>query len=218
MPYSITYMWKHFLSFSSIFCCPHSYVLQLYLLSLLFTFSSNMKLLLDRNTDASAGAVPTFFTWLMPQDPGAVTSSPRSLPQGPRVGLRTLVTDVYSFPPFSILLLSIYHLSIFTFENCFQEGCINFLICFSFHPFQGHTCGIWKFPDQGVELELQLPAYTTATATQDPRCVCNLYQRSKQCWILNPLSAARDHTCIFVDTSRVHSLLSHNGNSIFFPS
>ena len=33
--------------------------------------------------------------------------------------------------------------------------------------------------------------YTTATATQDPRCVCNLHHSSRQCQILNPLSKAR---------------------------
>ena len=34
--------------------------------------------------------------------------------------------------------------------------------------------------------------------------------------ILNPLSEARDWTCIFMDTSRTHFLLGHNGNSVFF--
>ena len=29
-------------------------------------------------------------------------------------------------------------------------------------------CSIWKFPGLGVDSELQLPAYTTATATPDP--------------------------------------------------
>ena len=43
----------------------------------------------------------------------------------------------------------------------------------------------------GVKLELQLPAYTTATATQDPRCICNLHHSSGQLQILNPLSKAR---------------------------
>ena len=42
----------------------------------------------------------------------------------------------------------------------------------------------------GVELELQMPAYTAATATaiatQDPSHVCDLHH-SSQLWILNPL-------------------------------
>ena len=36
----------------------------------------------------------------------------------------------------------------------------------------------------GVELELQLLAYATATATWDLSCVCDLYHSSWQCWIL----------------------------------
>ena len=44
----------------------------------------------------------------------------------------------------------------------------------------------------GVKLELQLLAYTTAIATPDPSCVLVLPHSSQQCWILNPLSEARD--------------------------
>ena len=53
----------------------------------------------------------------------------------------------------------------------------------------------------GVELELQLPAYDTATATWDLSCVCSLYHSSWQCWILYPLSRAKDQTHILMDTS-----------------
>ena len=42
-----------------------------------------------------------------------------------------------------------------------------------------------EVPRLGVELELQLPAYTTATATQDLSHVCNLYHSSWQYQILN---------------------------------
>ena len=38
----------------------------------------------------------------------------------------------------------------------------------------------------------------------DPSCVCNLHHSLWQCWILNPLSEARDRTCIFMDTSQIH--------------
>ena len=33
---------------------------------------------------------------------------------------------------------------------------------------------------------------------------CNLCQNSWQCWILNPLSKARNWTCVFTDTSQIH--------------
>ena len=68
----------------------------------------------------------------------------------------------------------------------------------------------------GVESGLQLPAYTTATATPDLSHVCNICHSSQQCWILNPLSGARDQTRILMGTSRVHNPLSYNGNSPFF--
>ena len=55
----------------------------------------------------------------------------------------------------------------------------------------------------GVESELQLPAYTTATAVWDLCYVCDLYHSSQQRWILNPLMEARDWTCILMDTSLV---------------
>ena len=49
-----------------------------------------------------------------------------------------------------------------------------------------------EVPRLGVEPELQLPAYTTATATQDLSHIYNLPHRSWQRQILNPLSEARD--------------------------
>ena len=49
-----------------------------------------------------------------------------------------------------------------------------------------------EVPRLGVQLELQLLAYATATATPDPSRVCDLHHSSWQCWILNPVSKARD--------------------------
>ena len=49
-----------------------------------------------------------------------------------------------------------------------------------------------EVPRLRVESELQLPAYTTATAMQDASRVCNLHHSSWQCRVLNPLSNARD--------------------------
>ena len=56
-----------------------------------------------------------------------------------------------------------------------------------------------EVPGLGIELELQLLAYTTATATQDLSHIFDLHHSSWQCWILNPLSQARDQTCILMD-------------------
>ena len=62
-----------------------------------------------------------------------------------------------------------------------------------------------EFPRLGVKSELQLMAYTTATATamQDLSLVCDLHHSSWQCWILNALIEARDQTSILMDTSWV---------------
>ena len=60
-----------------------------------------------------------------------------------------------------------------------------------------------EIPRLGVESELQLLAYTTATATPDQSHVCDLYHSSQQHQILNPLSEARHQTCILMDTSQV---------------
>ena len=71
-------------------------------------------------------------------------------------------------------------------------------------------------PRLGVESELQLPTYTTATATRDPSCICDLHHSSWQHWILQPLSEGRGRTCILVDTSFILFVLfplHHNENS-----
>ena len=61
-----------------------------------------------------------------------------------------------------------------------------------------------EVPELGVELELQLLAYATGTAMQDLSHVCDLHHSSQQCWILNPLSGARDRARILMDMSWVH--------------
>ena len=49
-----------------------------------------------------------------------------------------------------------------------------------------------EVPRLGAESELQVPAYTTATAMQDLSCICDLHHSSWQRQILNPLCEARD--------------------------
>ena len=66
---------------------------------------------------------------------------------------------------------------------------------------------------RGQISRLQLPAYTTATATRDLSCICDLHDSLWQCQILNPLSVSRDQTHILTDTSQVLNPLSHKGNS-----
>ena len=60
----------------------------------------------------------------------------------------------------------------------------------------------------GAELELQLPAYTTATAMKDLSHICNIYRGLQQCWILDLLIESRDQTCILMDTSWVQQAMT----------
>ena len=58
-------------------------------------------------------------------------------------------------------------------------------------------------PRLEVTLELQLQAYTTATAMQDPSHAYDLHHSSQQRQILNSLSKARAQTHILMDVSQV---------------
>jgi len=49
-----------------------------------------------------------------------------------------------------------------------------------------------EVPGLGASSEPQLPAYATATATQDLSHICDLLYSSRQHQILNPMSEARD--------------------------
>ena len=69
---------------------------------------------------------------------------------------------------------------------------ILFIYLFIYFCFLG---GHMEVPRLGAKSELQLPAYATATATQDLSQVCNLPHISLQCQIPNPQSEARDRTC-----------------------
>ena len=62
---------------------------------------------------------------------------------------------------------------------------------------------VWhmEIPRLGVESELQLPAYTTATATRDRSHICDLHLSSRQRQILNPLSKARDQMHVLTETT-----------------
>ena len=72
---------------------------------------------------------------------------------------------------------------------------------FLFFCFSGLPPWPVEVPRPGVESELQLPVYTTATATRDPSCVCDPHRSARCHRILNPLS--RDRTRMLTDSSRV---------------
>ena len=84
--------------------------------------------------------------------------------------------------------------------------------CFLVFVFLGPHPQHMEIPRPGVKSKLQLPAYTIAMATLDLSHIHNLHC-SFQREILNPLSKARDRTCILMDTSRVLYPPNHNENS-----
>ena len=86
-----------------------------------------------------------------------------------------------------------------------------FLSFFFFFCVLGPYLWHLEVPRVGDESELQLLAYARATATQDPGCICELHHSSRQHWILNPLSEARDQTHILLDTSWVHNCWATRG-------
>ena len=111
----------------------------------------------------------------------------------------------------SILLGAWHVITVDPYINPFT--CVIFLSFFlGPYPWHMEVPELGSFLGRG-RIELQLPAYATATAMQDVSCICDLHQSLRQCWILNPMSEARDWTHIFIDISRVLNPLSHNGNS-----
>ena len=68
-----------------------------------------------------------------------------------------------------------------------------------------------EVPSLGVELELQLRVYTTATATWDLSQVCDLHHISQQRRILNPL---RPGIRVLMDTGWVRYLWATAGTPL----
>ena len=98
-------------------------------------------------------------------------------------------------PSDSILCLYKWFFSSF-FLSFFSFLFLSFFFFLGLHPWH------MEVPRLGFKSELQLPAYTTATITQDPSHNCDLHHSSQQCHIPFPLSEARDRTHILMDTSR----------------
>ena len=71
-------------------------------------------------------------------------------------------------------------------------------------------------PRLGVESELQLPVYTTVTATSDPSCICDLHYSSRQPQILKPLIKARDQACNLKFSSRICFRCAMMGMPVFY--
>ena len=84
-----------------------------------------------------------------------------------------------------------------------QSIIFNILKFFAFCLFRA---ALWhmEVPRLGVQWELLLLAYTTATAMRDPGRICDLHHSSWQHRILNPLSKGRDRTRNLMVPGRIH--------------
>ena len=93
---------------------------------------------------------------------------------------------------------------------------VNQLQFFFFFCFLGLLLRHREVPSLGVNLELQLPAYTTDTAMWDLSCVCDLNHSSGQHQIPDPLSEARDRTHILITTSGIRFCWATTGTPFSF--
>ena len=82
-----------------------------------------------------------------------------------------------------------------------------FFVFLGLHPWHREVSRL------GIKSELQLLAYALASAMPELSHIHDLCHSLQEHQILNPLSNARDQTCILLDTSQILNLLSHNGSS-----
>ena len=93
-----------------------------------------------------------------------------------------------AFKNFSLLLVLSSHVrSCCLF--CFLKT-VSFL--FSFFAFQGHPCGIWRFPGQGSHWSCSCWLTPQPQPHRIRATSATLHHSSQQCQILNPLSKAMD--------------------------
>ena len=117
--------------------------------------------------------------------------------------IRQRLRSFYHHPPHpAIHGLRIYHFSI-SLSSLSPYVCYIIIFFCLFVCFLGLHLQHIEVPRLGVEPELQLPTYLTATAMPDLRHICELCHSSRQHQILNPLSEAKDQTCILTDTSQI---------------
>ena len=81
--------------------------------------------------------------------------------------------------------------------DCMVTKVFCLFVCFFLELHLWHM----EVPRLGIESELQLPAYATGIAMRGLGHICDLHCSSRQCWIINPLSKARDQTRVLMDTS-----------------
>ena len=98
---------------------------------------------------------------------------------------------------------------------CWGYGDAKIMTFFFFFTFLGSHPWHMEVPRRQLKLELQLPAYITATAMQDPNHICD-HHRSWLRQILNLLSEAGDQTWVLMNPSQLHFCCDQMGIPLFF--
>ena len=94
---------------------------------------------------------------------------------------------------------------------------ITYILLLLLFCFLGPRLRYMEVPRLGVDLELQLPVYATATAMPDPSHVCDLQHSSWQCQsLINPLSDARNQTHNLIVPSQIRFLCATMGTPITY--
>ena len=103
-------------------------------------------------------------------------------------------------------MLILYHATLLNLSGpgVFLVFCCYCYFCLFACIFLGLHLWHMEVPNLRTELELQLPAYTTAVAMQHLSHICDLHHKWRQCQIRNPLNRARDQTCSFMNTSWIN--------------
>ena len=107
---------------------------------------------------------------------------------------------------------------LFSVAKTFNIFSFLFFFFFSLFVFLGPHRRQMDVSRVGALLQLWPPAFATDTATPDPSCICSLHHSLQQCWILNPLSKARDWTSDLMVPSWIHfcCALTGTSSSLFF--
>ena len=107
---------------------------------------------------------------------------------------------------FCRLYLTFFHYKVSaSFPLTLLPGCesvISIYIFCLFFFFLGPHLWHMAVPRLRVESELAAGLHHSYSHTKSEH-VCDLHQSSWEGWILNPLSQARDRTCLFMDISRI---------------
>ena len=89
-------------------------------------------------------------------------------------------------------------------------GCVKYTQCIIYHLKHFFFFGLFRAVHvayAGSQARGWIAAialvYTTAITMPDLSCICDLHHSSWQRWILNPLSEAKDWTCILMDICQI---------------